>query len=250
MKKGTKIFLLIWLCFIPLVLAEDTSEKVVITGETMELKDRGNTTIFRGGVKLQRGNSTLLGDEMHYNKRKGFVEITGNVLLRFRSPQGETVYAKGKSAEYNEKDGTGHIGGNPEIVRTARDEIGQINLYADDLYFDDVKEEVRASGNVHIIQYQTESRSHEALFKNKEDTLILSGGNPVLLRKDSESMGEYHGDTITILYRENKVILEKNVRGWIRLAREKQKPEETREPLPETESERKPEQQDKEQKEK
>jgi len=223
MKNNFNLFIIIVFTFIWPVLAENKLEKVVITGETMELKDDGDITVFRGGVKLQKGASTLLGDEMQYDKQKGFVEIDGNVLVRFRSEKNETVYAKGDAAEYHEHAGAGHIWGKPEIIRTAGDEMGQINLYAKDLYFNEGKEEIRATGGVHIIQHQTESRSQEALFKNKEDVLILSGKKPVLLRKDSESMGEYHGDTITILYKEEKIILRNNVRGWIRLAKKEEK---------------------------
>lgn len=228
MKKMRKLFL-IYLCvvlFVSIGFGEELADKVIITGDTMELKDHGNITLFKGGVKLVHGNSILLGETMRYDKIKSRIDINGNVLLRFRGEEAETILAKAQEAVYFEQEGKGHMWGNAEIIRTGKDETGQVNLYAKDLYFDETKEEVRASGDVHIIQSDTEARSDEALLKYPEHTVILTGGNPVFFRRDTESMGEYRGDTIIIKYKQKRIILDKSVRGWIRLA---EKPEQDKE---------------------
>lgn len=216
------LLLLCGLCGVSVCCAKELSEKVVITGDTMELKDHGNVTFFKGGVKLIHGTSILLGDTMRYDKQKAEITIHGNVRLRFRGDDAETVLARADHAVYREEKGTGHMWGTVEVIRTGRDETGQVNLYAKDLYFDNEKETVRATGSVHIIQADTEARSAEALLEYPAHTVTLTGGDPVFFRKDTESIGEYHGDTIVIKYREKKVILDRQVRGWMRLAKKAQ----------------------------
>lgn len=203
---------------------EKQQENLIITGDSMELVDHGEKVIFKGGVKLERVHSMMMGDEMIYHKKTGIINIKGNVKLRLRN-ESDVLLARCLEAVYSEKDDTGRMWGNLEIVRTSGDEFGQVNMYAEKLAFDGQKEEWLATKNVHIVQYQTESWSDRAQFLHREEKMILSGRRPLMRRKDEESMGEYTADTITILYRDKRMILDGNVQGWIRLRKEEKEDE-------------------------
>jgi lipopolysaccharide transport protein LptA len=198
--------------------AADVPKKVTITGDSMELRDKGAVTVFSGGVKLLRDSSMLLGDTMVYHKKTGAAEITGNVMLRFRSESGDTVMAKADNGTYSEQERVGRLWGHPQIVRTSNDEAGQVNVYAREVDFNEATGNMKASGDVHIVQYQTEAWSQEAQFEQQAKHVVLSGDRPVMTRKDSDAWGEYEADAIDIFYADKKVILNGSVRGWLRLA--------------------------------
>ncbi|MFH1379001.1 MAG: LptA/OstA family protein [bacterium] len=219
--KVTRLLIRIIMCvaICTYAQAEQQYANVVITGTSMEMLEHGEKAVFTGGVKLERDNSMLLGDKMIYHKKSGIVDVSGNVKLRLRNESDQLV-AQCSYTTYYEKEDTGRMWGDLQIIRSSADEYGQVNMYAQELRFDGHKEEWEARGDVHIIQYQTETWSEHARFIHPEGKLILSGKRPLMRRKDNESMGEYTGNNITILYGTKKMILEGNVKGWIKLAQE------------------------------
>ncbi len=83
--------------------------ETTITGNSMELLDRGEEVLFTGKVKLERGTDVIKAGWMKTSKYKDKVNAKGNVELLRTMPDGEKVKAYGDEAFYNAETGQGHI---------------------------------------------------------------------------------------------------------------------------------------------
>jgi hypothetical protein len=100
---------------------EPGKEKTVITGERMNLLQKGAAVEFTGGVTLTRGKDLLKADRMVSDEKNGFTQAWGRVYLRRDdAAAGARWEAWSDEAQYAKNLSSGTLWGKKEPARVVR----------------------------------------------------------------------------------------------------------------------------------
>lgn len=163
--------------------AEDTT----ITGGRMELLDKGERVIFKGGVTLERGGDVLKAREMTTNKRRDKVVAVGDVQLFRRVSSTETFRAFGDRGRYDTNLGQGQLEGKSKpahlvhtvVASTAGARI--VHIYASTIDFSNKDQKAVARGAVRGSTTDPETKeeykfwSETAEWEGQQRKVTLSG---------------------------------------------------------------------------
>lgn len=182
--------------------------KTKVTGGSMEIQKGGDVVIFRQGAKVKRGKNTLTCKKIIQFKKKDLIKAFGNIKFEAYTPDDEYITGRSQKAEYNNKLSKGKLWeGRPNINYYVKDSTDTVELTADEVFMDSIKDEIFARGSVEIITSSASTYSSRALFKQEDKTLFLDGRpQPKLIYIEDGKENIFNADEIT-LYLENKKII-------------------------------------------
>jgi len=170
-----------------------------ITGNKMNILQKGDILEFIGNVKLVQQNINITADRMKSNEKTGMVHGAGNIAIRYSSGT-EDTYTWGDTADYNKNTGSGIITGNVKVKRTlSKSTTDVVNLTCDKLELFEFGDRFHAIGNVKVNQPFMVATSSEAFYDHKSKEIMLIGGSPKIVKSDSKGNSEYSGDRIIIV---------------------------------------------------
>ena len=173
-------------------------EPATITGDKMNILQKGDILEFIGNVKLVQQNLTISCDKMKSNEKTGMVEGYGNITVHYSSGT-ENTYAWGDTAEYNKNSGSGIFTGNIKVKKILQNTTDSIDLTCDELEVFGFGDRFHAINNVRITQPYTVATSSEAFYDRETKEILLIGGPPKVIREDEKGYSEYSGDKISII---------------------------------------------------
>jgi len=215
-SMGKSILLLLPFIFVSSVVAETPKETVNITGQRMEVLEKGEITRFLGNVKLFKGKDIITSDIMEHYEKKGRVIGKGNVHVTTHPEESITLEAFSDQLTYDINRKKSILTGSPQLIR-----IDEENP----------EERIRIEGAI-IELFEKEKRVHvngDARVENGEMTaigkfldydyetkkIVLCGEFPHIYQDSEEVKGDYSAEVITIFTDEQRVIMEGNVRASI-----------------------------------
>jgi len=119
------------------------------------------------------------------------------------------IFIKSDNVEYSDKTREGEFTGN--VIATQ----DSLTLHAQKLKvkFDEGGKkinEITSTGNVKIVRDDLITNSEQAIFYNNEQKMILTG-NPRVSSKNNK----FSGEKITVYLKENRLVMERSVKGII-----------------------------------
>jgi lipopolysaccharide export system protein LptA len=111
MRPGNLLYFLILLLFNPVAMAKtsDTNEPVSISADSVEIREKEGTSIYRGNVKISKGSMQIQGELIHiYSDDNGLSKIyVEGKPARFRqlNDQDEEVSSQSEQMEYTADNG-------------------------------------------------------------------------------------------------------------------------------------------------
>ncbi|MFH0948242.1 MAG: LptA/OstA family protein [Elusimicrobiota bacterium] len=176
-----------------------------ITGNKMNILQKGDILEFIGNVKLVQQNLTIIADEMKSNEKTGMVLGNGNIMVHYSSGT-ENTLAWCDVAEYNKNSGAGIFNRNVKVKRDV------VNLTCEKLEIFEFGNRFHAMSNVKITQPQMEATSNEASYDNKTKEILLIGGPPKIIKSEEKGFSEFSGDRIFLAVDKETVTILGNVR--------------------------------------
>ena len=192
--------------------------ETTISGNTMELVDRGESVLFKGDVKLERGTDVIKADWMQTSKYKDKINAKGQVELQRFMPDGEKIKAFGDTAFFNSKSGEGYILGSrkklshviyTQVVSSTASKT--LDMYAKRFDFSENATTGTASGTVYGKSPDEESGmpyefwSDQADLDNQSKSIRLTGiVQPKVKQAFPGGNRTITGDTIVYSYEAKK----------------------------------------------
>lgn len=184
-------------------------EQTTIEGGRMELIDKGEVVLFKGGVTLRRGNDVLQAAQMRTTRKKDRISANGNVRLFRRLSSTQTLKGYGQNGFYNSKTGDGYLvrGRKParlifvEVLSSTR--TRRTDIFSDRIDFEQNPMRALATGSVYgkTIDPDTsevyEFWSDRGEYKQSDSTVVLSGEpKPVVRLSKGDTYKRITGKTI------------------------------------------------------
>lgn len=211
---------------VPSVRGVDTT----IKGERMELLNKGEEVLFSGGVRLDRGNDTLLARTMRTNQNRDRVNVKGDVKLTRKMSSTETWKGFGDAGFYNVTNGTGYLLGGvnrahlirTEVVSTAA--VKTADIFADRIDFYREGQRAFAKGNVYgklsdpVTGDVYEFRSEEAEHRGAEGCVVLTGATekPVVTHVGQKRSKRITGKKIIYYIQSRRLVSTNNAEAVLR----------------------------------
>jgi lipopolysaccharide assembly outer membrane protein LptD (OstA) len=190
-------------CFCVLSFAEKenfTSKKTIITGDEMEIRRSGDITISRGNSKAVNGRNTIEAHKMTYDKKKEFVDASGNVKLFSKTDEGEPIKAYGEFASYDLKSEKGKLWGKKTFVEYfMKDSKSPLLLNAKEVELDKNLETLSAYKDVEIITTSGTIVSDNAVFDKKSSSIVT-------VKDEKRPVADVYYDGRKGLYEADKMI--------------------------------------------
>ncbi|GMO67018.1 MAG: hypothetical protein Nk1A_4890 [Endomicrobiia bacterium] len=173
MIKLSKIFFIAFFicgafvfCFVDCVLG-----KVIITGERMEIKNKGEATILKGNSKVISDLNTITANNVIYNKSKSIISAYGDVKFFSNLKNNKTIEGYGNFAHYDMNKKKGKIWGDTilKLKHFMNNSNSPITLRAQEVYIDDNLKTLKAYNNVEIVTSYGKVCSDNAVFSQKEN---------------------------------------------------------------------------------
>lgn len=190
-------------------------EPATITGNKMNILQKGDILEFVGNVKLVQQNLTITADEMKSNENTGMVYGKGNIAVHYSSGT-ENTFAWGGMAEYDKNSGAGIFTENVKVKRVLSQNTEEVvNLTCEKLEIFEFGNRFHAIKNVKIIQPQTQATSDEAFYDHKTKEILLTGGPPKIIKTDEEGHSQRliaSGDKVAIITDKEIITVSGNVK--------------------------------------
>ncbi len=196
----------------------EQKEKTEITGDKMEIKNKGKVSVFKGNAKVVRGNYNITADEMKYYKDKDEIDAKGKVKFYVKNNDGSIIKAKSSKAKYNTKNMSGKMwAGKPMVEYFVKGSTNTVVLYMDKLYLRENFESAKAVGHVKIISSSgTITADNAVLNKNKNSLFLTKEKNkPNVDVWQKGKKANFKADEISLLYNDKTIKMNKNVEGKI-----------------------------------
>ena len=208
------VYALVFSCACAVFCAEEP--KTIITGEQMQMTNGGNTVVFSGGAKVEKGANVLTADKIIQDKKNNRVEAYGSVVFNSINESKEPMRGSSEKAVYDLRSELGELsGGKPEIKYFAKSSTSPVVLRGDVITFDTKKEELYAKNNVEIISSSATAYAPNAVLIQKEKKIVLTGPvpQPLVIYYEGRKPNKYNADKITFLSGGQKILLEGNVKA-------------------------------------
>ncbi len=213
-----------------LVSAFSAAEETTITGDRMELLDKGAQVVFTGGVHLVRGTDDMRAEQMRTNRERNKITATGKVRLIRQESSTETWKGFGDTGHYETDMGTGYlIGGKKKQAKLTRDAVlsssqtQSMEITADRIDFSREPQRAYARGRVYgkTVDAKTgeiyEFYAAEAEYRGAERRVILLGvPTPVVTQTGVRKMRRITGERIIYYIDQRRVISEGSARAYTR----------------------------------
>lgn len=171
MIKSIKIFLITFfikitiLCFVNCAFG-----KVIITGERMEIRDKGKVTVLKGNSKIVSDLNIMTANNIIYNESESFIFAYGNVNFLSNLKDDETVECCGDFAHYDMNGKNGKIWGSTilKLKYFMNNSNSPTILCAQEVYVDDNLKTLKAYNDVEVTNSYGTVYSDNAIFFKKE----------------------------------------------------------------------------------
>ncbi len=167
---GVIKFFIIFFIFFNRLVAND----IIINANEIDIKDKGNSTIASGSVKITDGeNITINGDEAKFNKENQTVEINGNVIYFDKN---NDLRISGNKTLYDSKNKIFKISENIVL----KDFKNNYEIYSGKLIYNKINQKIESFGTTKInydnkFLIRTKDISFDKnknIFFTREDTII------------------------------------------------------------------------------
>lgn len=216
MIKLSKIFFItffifgaIIFCFVDRVLC-----RVIITGDKMEIKNKGEVTIFKGNSKISSDLNTITASNVIYNKSKSVVSAYGDVrFLSNLKGNKKTIEGYGNFARYDMNEKKGKIWGDTILKLkhfTNNSNLPPTTICAHEVYIDDNLKTLKACNDVEVVNSYGKVYSDNAVFSQKENLHTVFEKNkkrPVANIFHDGGKGVYEADKIVFCYSNKKRVI-------------------------------------------
>lgn len=205
------------------------AENTTITGERMELLNKGEVVVFSGNVHLVRGDDDMRAAEMKTNKARDRITARGRVRLVRIASATETWKGFGDVGHYETQTGTGYLLGLDKRARMVREEVVSstetrtMEILADRIDFSREPQRAFARGSVFGTTTDPETgeryefRAAEAEYRGAERRIILFGEpRPVLTQSGGPKTRRITGDRIIYYLDQRRLISEGSARAVTR----------------------------------
>ncbi len=188
---------------------EDGSTIYTTSGTYNTSTGQGN--LYKRSTIKSKDGSTIVGDEMYYDRRSDSGNAQGNVVM-IDSKNKQTL--KGDYVTYDRRSGQSHVQGNVVLV----DEKNRQTLRGNELYHNKINGQSHVQGNVVLVDEKNKQSVHgDNLFYNRNTGKSHVQGNVVLV--DEKNQQTVHGDNV--YYNRNNG--QSHVQGNVVLVDEKNK---------------------------
>ncbi len=212
-----KLIIIFFLIFLLKLSFDAVTPAVRLVGDEMEIRQKGNVTVFKGSVKLTYAESIFNADEMiDYNKQNR-VEASGNIYSEIKNIESQEllkVYAQKAWVDKNR--GEGEMMDKVVVIYSTSPISVPVQLNAKTVKFwlqPADQKKFYASGEVEFTQGEYRAYAEQAWFYERERKVVLTGNRPRIVEKDDKnSSSEYSAEQITIFIDEKKIVLEKDVK--------------------------------------
>ncbi len=183
-------------------------KSIFITSEKMRYSAEEERFIFTEGVKSWQEKEILHTDELSVDQGTGKIECIGQVQSIFpyeskKSQNQGNVEISANKMDYNPEEKAITFSG---ACSLKANEV-KLTSKAIKIQFNEDQGEMQkflATGNVIIVQQQSEARGEEAHFDLENETIVLLG-NPVLIDKDK---GRTEGEKLTFFIADDRIVVE------------------------------------------
>lgn len=213
------VFIVLCLTF---SFADTVSNRTVITGDIMEIKNSGEIIISRGNSKAVNGRNTIKAKEMTYNKKRSLLSASGNVGLFSKTDDNEPIEAFGSFAKYDINSEKGKLwGDNTKINYYMKDSKDPLVLDAQEIYIDRNMDTLSAFNEVKVITSSGIIYSDNAVYNKKDHSVLMQKDKkrPIADIVYDERKGLYEADKM-IFYNSDdkkKIIMSGEVKGKIEM---------------------------------
>lgn len=199
MIKLNKIFIIIFFISVSVsYFVTSILGKTVITGDKMEVKDRGAVVVLEGNSKVVKDEETIMSDNMIYTKKESAVSASGNVVMSSKTKDNELFDVRGNFADYNMKNGSGKLWGNIVLKYFTRDSAKPIVLGSQELYIDKNQKIFEAYDSVQVVTSDGKVYSDNVIFFQEKRCIVFKKDKKrpiaVILREGEK--GVYEADNI------------------------------------------------------
>ncbi|MDR2066779.1 MAG: hypothetical protein LBP57_02955 [Endomicrobium sp.] len=212
--------------FVRFSFANVTSEKTVITGDTMEIKNAGKVTISKGHSVAVNEYSIVNADEMSYDKEKSLISAKGSVKLFSKTQELEPVEVYGNYSNYNPKTQKGKVWGNALIKYLVNNSTAPLVLRAKEIYVDKSKQTLDARNNVVVTTSSGTIYADNGNFDKKTLRVVFKKDKkkPLAHVLSDGKKGVYEADEMIFYHSKNddkRIIMKGSVLGKIKMEDEK-----------------------------
>jgi lipopolysaccharide transport protein LptA len=214
MKKGILLFLP--LIFVSAVLADKPKQPVNISGERMEVLEKGEITRFLGNVKLVRKKDIITSDIMEHYEKKNYVVGKGNVHFIAYPEESVKLEAFSDRLTYNIDDKKSILTGNPELIRINEENPqDRIKMEGEVIKLSGNEKKVHVQGDARVEHGRITATGQLLDYDYEIRKIVLSGGSPRIYQDDEQVKANYSAEIVTIFIDEQRVIMEGNVKASI-----------------------------------
>jgi lipopolysaccharide transport protein LptA len=214
MRKSLLLFLP--LVFVSTVIAEIPEQLVNITGERMEVLDKGAITRFLGNVKLVKGKDIITSDVMEHYEKKNFVIGKGNIHFTAYPGESITLEAFSNQLTYDINNKESILTGSPRLIRTEGENYeDRVKIEGKVIKLFGKEKRVYVEGDARV-EYKEITATGKFLDYNYETKeIVLYGDSPHINQNNEQVKGDYSAEVITIFIDEERIIMEGNVEAFI-----------------------------------
>lgn len=214
MKKSILLFLPF--IFVNVVLAGRPEQTVNITGERMEVLERGEITRFLGNVKLVRDRDIITSDIMEHYEKKNYVVGKGNVHLTAYPEESIKMEGFSDRLTYNVDNKNSVLTGNPKLIRINEENPGdRIRMEGEVIKLSGNEKKIHVQGDARVEHGKITATGRLLDYDYEIKRIVLSGDSPRIYQDDEQVKADYSAEIITIFIDEERVIMEGNVKASI-----------------------------------
>jgi lipopolysaccharide transport protein LptA len=143
---------------------KDKDKPPVITSDTIQMLEKGNVIVFKGNVKMVKGDSTITADEMTNFVKEDRIDGQGNVHFIGIGEQKELIEIKSGFVQYFDKEKKAILTDKPWAFQDTKDNKGEYT--GDKMTIFTENQKMVIEGNAQAIVYPKENPDKN---KAKED---------------------------------------------------------------------------------
>jgi len=214
MRKSILLFLPF--VFISTVIAEKPKQLVNITGEKMEVLERGEITRFLGKVKLVKGKDVITSDIMEHYEKKNYVIGKGKV--HFTTYPGESIKLETFSNQltYNVNSKESILTGNPKLIRIDEENSeDRVKIEGEVIKLFGNEKKVHVEGDAKLEHKEITAAGKFLDYDYEIKKIVLYGDSPHIYQNNEQVKGDYSAEVITIFIDEERITMEGNVKAFI-----------------------------------
>ncbi|MDR3281724.1 MAG: hypothetical protein LBS78_01675 [Endomicrobium sp.] len=116
MYKLSSLLLVIFCIVIISSFSDAVYNNVVVTGNVMEIKNRGDLVVSKGNTKAVESRNIIMADMLVYDKKRSAILASGNTKLLSKALDDGPIEAYCESAKYCISDGSAILWDNDSVI--------------------------------------------------------------------------------------------------------------------------------------